>query len=130
VPTLHSWQHGDPNLHNFLVSDTHIWGLDFTRVGRVPIANDVAHFLAFYGALLSDRDRVKPGRAAPEPALRAVFRGYDLMDSRDVTVAALVPLKLLNYWQKSPARRSDMTGRQLFRFERYKAAVEALIAER
>ena len=86
-----SWQHGDPNLHNFMVSVDTVWGLDLTRVARGPIANDVAHFLAFYGAVMSDQGRQKPGKPAPRPALAAFFKGYNVLKEEDPVVRVLEP---------------------------------------
>ncbi|MEM6729457.1 MAG: aminoglycoside phosphotransferase family protein, partial [Pseudomonadota bacterium] len=99
APAASSWQHGDPNLHNFMVSGDTLTALDFTRVMRGHIAHDIAHFLAFYGALMEDIGRLKAGEILSAESLHAFHAGYDLMGSDDPTLRALLPMKLLHYWQ-------------------------------
>lgn len=125
--TQAAWQHGDMNLHNFILSGDRIFGIDFTKVDTVPIGYDVARFLLHYGALLADHRKLMPGYPVDPSCVAAFFRGYDLVKYEDPSIQAILRVRILNDWLRYPDSYSKMKMRQRFRFERYRTLLGSLL---
>lgn len=117
-------RHGDLHTGNLLIRATGATGIDFDRVGMVPIGHDIARFLVDFTVRYGSLDKLTPGIPLPEATLDAFFEGYGAGYRNDPSVQFLLRYHILADWLNIPADAKRRSWRHDHRLDQLLRLVE------